>query len=170
MEYGYEKVMEVQRRCGINFEDADKALKAEKGDVNKACVYAMRKKKKSETMNRRIGKISNIFTYRVIINKEGKPKVDVSMGVICALTFLVWLIRVSAFHGANGVLAIFYLCVLVLTIITGNTLIIAPNPTNKDMKMEAVEKKDTSEEEVYEQSAEHEVESEDDGFNSIEIK
>ena len=45
MEYGYEKVLEVQRRCGITFEEADRAMKAEKGNVDKACAYAMRKKK-----------------------------------------------------------------------------------------------------------------------------
>ncbi len=170
MEYGYQKVMEVQRRCGINFEDADKALKAEKGDTDKACVYAMRRKKKSEAMNKRITQISNIFLYRVIIEKDSKIKVDVSTGVIFVLTFFVWLFQGMIFLGVDGIISVFYLGAIALAIITGHTIIIAPKQNASDKKIEAVEKETETEEEIYAQNAEHDVESEGDGFNSIEIK
>lgn len=170
MEYGYQKVMEVQRRCGINFEDADRALKAEKGDADKACVYAMRRKKNAEARNRQVGRFRNFITYRVIISKDGKSKVDVSTGVVLLISFLALIFSLGVDVDAFVVLAVFYLSIIVITIFTGNAIKLVPDSDSKDLKLETVEKSTKSEEEVYEENVEHEVEAVDDGFNSIEIK
>lgn len=171
MKYGYEKVLEVQRRCGVSFEEADKALKAEKGDVDKACVYAIRKKKPEKTnklLNGEMGSLKNFITYRIKISKNGETKFDISMGIVLLISFPVLLFSLCLEE--FGILGLLYFCIFAVTVFAGYSLEFIPAKKEEESKLEKVAQEQKTEEEVYEQNAEQEVEQEGNGFNSIEIE
>ncbi len=170
MEYGYQKVLEVQRRCEVSFEEADRALKAEKGDVDKACVYALRRKKVNKGWwDKMIASLKNFITYRIKIRKGEKVKFDIPMGLVLAISLFVLFITSFGYYRRSGLGAI-YFCIFAVTVFTGYSLEFVPGKNEEEVKLESVAQKAKTEEEVYEQNAEHEVESEDNGFNSIELK
>ena len=171
MKYGYEKVLEVQRRCGVSFEEADKALKAEKGDLDRACVYAIRKKK-PEKANRllsgELGSLKNFITYRVKISKKGETKFDISMGIVLFISLMLFIFSwgVDEF----GILGVLYFCIFAITVFAGYSLEFVPAAKKQEQRLQKVAHEEKTEEEVYAQNAEQEVEPEDNGFNSIEIE
>jgi hypothetical protein len=166
MNYGYEKILEVQRRCGVSFEDADKALKAEKGDADKACALAMRKKQKGSLAENKFGSLKNFLTYRIKISKNGESKFNISMGIVLLISAVILMYCVIV--DEYGALAVIYLLVFGITIFAGYSLEFSPSEEEKE-KLERKPSEKT-EDEVYETNAEHEVEPESDGYNSIEIE
>ncbi len=166
MNYGYEKILEVQRRCGVSFEDADKALKVEKGDADKACALAMRKKQKGNFVESKFGSLRNFVTYRIKISKNGESKFNISMGIVLLISAIIFIYSMLTYE--YGALTVIYLTVFAITIFSGYSLEFSP----VEEEQEALEKKpsEKTEDEVYEINAEHEVELERDGYNSIEIK
>lgn len=168
MEYGYQKVLEVQRRCGVSFEAADKALKAEKGDVDKASAFAMRKKKTNEVLNKNIGSFKNFISYRVIIRKNEEIKFDISMGIVLLISLLISIFSFEI--DGFTVLFIAYLVIFAITIFSGYSLEFVPGKKKEEPKIVKLAQEEKTEEEVYEENAEQEVELEDNGYNSIEIE
>jgi hypothetical protein len=171
MKYGYEKVLEVQRRCGVSFEEADKALKSERGNVDRACAYAIRKKKPEKTksvLKKEVGSLTNFITYRIKISKNGDTKFDMSMGIVLLISLPVFIFSwaVEEF----GILGVLYFCIFAITVFAGYSLEFVPAGKKAEEKLEKVAKKEKSEEEVYENNADQEVAREADGFNSIEIE
>ena len=168
MEYGYQKVLEVQRRCGVSFEDADKALKTEKGDVDKACVLAMRKKGQSEKLNKEIGRLKNFITYRMKISRDGEIKFDISLGIIMLVSILV--VIFSFWRDGFAVLSLLYFIIFAITVFTGYSLEFVPDEKRQETKLETVQEKEKTEEQVFEENTENEVAPDDEGFNLIEIE
>lgn len=167
MEYGYQKVLEVQRRCEITFEEADKALKAEKGDVDKACAFAMRKKQKDNTWTKKVWEaLKNFLNYRMKISKNGTVKFEIPLGIVVGISLFIGLF---SFYGRRS-LGLLYFCIFAVTVATGHSLEFVPAEKKAETYLEKVEKPEVTEEEVYENSADQEVEPEDDGYNLIEIE
>ena len=167
MEYGYQKVLEVQRRCEITFEEADKALKAEKGDVDKACAFAMRKKKKDNSWTKIVWEaLKNFITYRMRISKNGSVKFEIPLGIVLGISAFIGMFS----YYTSRMLGLLYFCIFVVTVATGHSLEFVPAEKKAETSIEKVETQEISEEEVYEKSADQEVEPEDDGYNLIEIE
>ncbi|MCK5128471.1 MAG: hypothetical protein KAQ68_01355 [Clostridiales bacterium] len=170
MEYGYEKVLMVQRRCGVSFEEADKALKQTKGDVDKACTYAIRKKNQDNSWSKKVlSALNNFVTYRIKINKNGETRFNIPMGIIIVIIFLYLIVVSTSYYYRNSGMGFILFCVFAIVVLTGHTLEITPGEKKQEQKLEKVNSNIIVEEEVLEVFAEDEVH-EDDEYNTIEIE
>lgn len=164
MDYGYEKILNVQRRCGVSFEVADKALKYSKGDIDKACIYALRKSSQQKGwFGRMMSALANFITYRFIISKDDEVVINIPTGIVILFSFVIMFITNEFFVFAF--LAFFLVGIIILA---GYTLSITPKVIN-EQKVEKINNQVLQEEDVFENYSEDEVE-EEDGYNTIEIE
>lgn len=164
MDYGYEKILNVQRRCGVSFEIADKALRYSKGDIDKACIYALRKSSQQKSkFSKFMSALANFITYRFIISKDDDAVINIPTGIVILFSFVIMIIT-------NGFSGFAFLCFFLLGIIimTGFTMSITPK-VELEQKVQKINNQVMQEEEVFEQYSEDEVEDED-GYNTIEIE
>lgn len=172
MEHGYEKILEVQRRCGVSFEEADRAMKFGKGDVDKACAFAFRRKNKDLRNKgwfiKTINALSNFLTYRIKISKNSKVKFDIPMGIILVISLFVLIISSGRYYRYGG-LGIIFFCVFAVTVLTGYSLEFAPAPKKEEVKLEKAIIEEKKENQVFEEYHEDEVDEAEDGYNTIEI-
>jgi hypothetical protein len=88
------------------------------------------------------------------------------MGIVLLISAVILMYCVIV--DEYGALAVIYLLVFGITIFAGYSLEFSPSEEEKE-KLERKPSEKT-EDEVYETNAEHEVEPESDGYNSIEIE
>ena len=164
MKYGYEKILRVQRTCGVSFEEADKALKRAKGNEEQARLYALRsKKKKDGVFIRATMSLMNLITYRIKIKRNGKIYLDLALGIVLLIYFLLF----SFFYNGN----IFFVTAVILLIIvlSGSSMHIQPRQ-QKDESVELINTNPMDEDTVLETYSEEEVNEEEDGLHTIEIE
>jgi hypothetical protein len=171
MDYGYEKILIVQRKCGVSFEDADKALKWAKGDEDKACRYAIRKKGRDRGwLKKTLDALNNFLTYRIKISKDGDVKFNIPLGIIIIICFFAMIIFSGGrYYNRNGI-GILGLIVFAIIVLTGYSIEISQAEKKQEHKLEKIVSDEMPEDEVFEQFQEDEVEAQEDGYNTIEIE
>ncbi len=164
MNYGYEKILRVQKACGVSFEEADKALKRTKGNEEQARLYALRnKKKKDGAIVRTTMSLMNLINYRVKVVRNKKVYIDLALGIVLLIYFLLLLF----FYDGN----IFFVTVVVFLIIvlSGSSLHLQPKQ-NKDEAVELIRTSPMDEDTVLEAYSDEEVTEDKDGLHTIEIE
>lgn len=163
MKYGYQDIKRVMAEASVSFEDADKALKNVRGNVDEAVITALRKKKGSDgILERWVEAFARLFFYRVRVEKGDKKFLDIALWIVVTIIIIGAIIS-SAYD------VVFLICLVPIIIIlfSGSKLTLEPR-RQKETKTELIDVEPMKEDEVLENYPDEEV-TEEDGYNSIEV-
>lgn len=163
MKYGYQDIKRVMAEASVSFEDADKALKKVRGNVDEAVIIALRKKKDGGSiLERSIDAFVRLFYYRLRIEKGDKKFIDIALWIV-AVIFIIG----AAIPYSNNVIFFISSVAVIIILFSGSKLTLEPR-RQKETKTELIDVEPMKEDEVLENYPEEEV-AEEDGYNSIEV-
>ena len=163
MDYGYQDIKRVMAEASVSFEDADKALKKVRGNIDEAIIIALRKKKgRGGILEGGIDAFVRLFYYRLRVEKGDKKFLDVALWVVVAVFIIGTMISYS-YYVISSICAVAVMIIL----FSGSKLTLEPK-RQKETETELVDVAPMEEDEVLQNYPDEEV-AEEDGYNSIEV-
>jgi len=163
MSYGYQDIKRVMAEASVSFEDADKALKKVRGNINEAVIIALRKKKGSYgIIESAVDAFVRLFYYRLRVEKGDKKFIDMALWVV-VIIFIIGTMISYSYHVISSICAV----AVIIILFSGSKLTLEPR-RQREPEAELVDVEPMEEDEVLQNFPDEEV-AEEDGYNSIEV-
>jgi hypothetical protein len=163
MNYGYQDIKRVMAEASVSFQDADKALKKVRGNIDEAVIIALRKKKgRGGILEGAIDAFVRLFYYRLRVEKGDRKFIDVALWIVVVI-FVIGTMFSYSYYVISSICAV----AVIIILLSGSKLTLEPRP-QKETEAEVMEVEPMKEDEVLQNYPDEEV-AEEDGYNSIEV-